>query len=144
MKRATSAGGLVVRSTDGRRPEVALIRHRTPRGKSVWTLPKGALEDGESIPDAALREVREETGLEAEIIEPLEPITYWFAWKQDRARYRKTVHHFLMRAVGGDISHHDDEVEEVRFFAFPDAIDHASYPSERKLLRTAADRVARW
>jgi 8-oxo-dGTP pyrophosphatase MutT (NUDIX family) len=123
---------------------VALTKRRTLKGNEAWGLPKGGIEQGETNESAALREVREETGLEAEIVEPLPSITYWFAWPPDRARYRKTVHWYLMRMTGGDPGAHDDEVEEVRFVAFPAAVRMASYGSEKKILRKAAEIVTDW
>jgi 8-oxo-dGTP pyrophosphatase MutT (NUDIX family) len=137
VERATSYGGVLVRAEDGE-PEVALIR---PRGKDVWALPKGASEPGEEPEQAALREVAEETGMGAEIVEALDPITYWFTWTPERVRYRKTVHFFLMRATdarGG----HDDEVDEVRFFPLAEAVQRASYASERKVIEQAARHLS--
>lgn len=124
--------------------EVALTRRKTLKGQDAWGLPKGQVESGESAAEAALREVREETGLDAEIVEPLDDITYWFAWPPDRTRYRKTVHFFLMKMTGGDPGDHDDEVDEVRFVPAGTAARLASYGSEKKVLRRAAQIVARW
>ena len=121
-----------------------MIRTTNRKGAPVWGLPKGTPEPGEEPMDAALREVREETGLRAQVVGELEAITYWFAWEPDRVRYRKTVHFFLMRATGGSTSDHDDEVEEVRFFPVDEAARQASYPSEAKILRAAAEEIAKW
>lgn len=141
VQHAESFGGVVVRD-EGAGPEIALTRRRTLRGRSVWGLPKGGREPGESDEEAALREVREETGFEAEIVATLEPITYWFAWPPERVRYRKTVRWFLMEARGGDPALHDDEVEEVRFFPVKDAVRRAAYSSEKQVLREAAGRLS--
>ena len=143
VKSATSYGGVVLREgPDGL--EVALIR---PKGakKVVWALPKGAKDAGEDPAAAAVREVREETGIEAEIVEPIEPITYWYVWAPEQVRYRKTVHFFLMREVGGKLAPDPIEVEEVRYFPLVDAAKKASYTSERKILKRAAElaRVSR-
>ena len=143
VKRAESFGGVVVRTSD-ERPEVALIRTRNLKGKATWALPKGGREDHETAQAAALREVREETGLDAEIVEPLEDITYWFVWPPEQVRYRKTVHLYLMRATGGDVSLHDNEVEEVRFVPLEEAERMVSYRTDRKVLRTALDHVRDW
>ena len=94
--RATSAGGVVHRAVDGHR-EILLVHRRTPR---LWALPKGTPDAGETILETALREVREETGIEVEAEEPLGAITYFFV--RERTRFHKTVHFFLMRPVGGE------------------------------------------
>jgi 8-oxo-dGTP diphosphatase len=143
VRRAESYGGVVVRTTDAE-PEVVLIRTKNLKGKDAWALPKGGREDDESPEAAALREVREETGIDAEIVEPLEDITYWFVWPPEQVRYRKTVHLYLMRAVGGDTSKHDDEVEEVRFVPLAEAERKVTYRTDRKVLHAALDRVRDW
>lgn len=131
---ATSAGGVVV---DGR-GNVVLIAHRSTRGALQWTLPKGVVEEGETAEVTALREVREETGLEAEIAGKLDTIDYWFVWKPEDTRYHKFVHYFLMRASGGDLADHDFEVEEARWFPFDEAERVCSFANERALVRKAA------
>jgi 8-oxo-dGTP pyrophosphatase MutT (NUDIX family) len=133
----------VVRAGDGGR-DVVLIRTTNLKGDVVWTLPKGTAEQGETPEVTALREVLEETGIEAEIIEPLEDITYWFVVASEQARYRKTVHYFLMRATGGDPRRHDDEVDEVRFVPVEDAPRLATYPSDRKVLKRLAELTRTW
>jgi ADP-ribose pyrophosphatase YjhB (NUDIX family) len=141
VKRARSFGGVVVRST-GDGLEVAMIRTRNLKGESVWTLPKGTPDEGETPEETAVREVREETGLDVRILQPLEPNTYWFVSAKERARYHKTVRLYLMEATGGDISGHDDEIDEVRWMPVDEAAGAASYPSDRKLLRTVAQVAA--
>jgi ADP-ribose pyrophosphatase YjhB (NUDIX family) len=129
---------VVVRPTEEGH-EVVLIRTHNLKGEDVWTLPKGAAEEGENAEQTAVREVLEETGIKAEIIGPLEDITYWFVSAKDRARFRKTVHYFLMHAIGGDTSLHDDEVEEVRFVPVAEAPRRVTYPSDRKVLERLAE-----
>lgn len=138
-RREVSAGGVVYRRRRGV-VKVALAARRTRRGDLVWGLPKGAVEPGESPGSAALREVREETGLEATIVEPLGDIRYLYVW--EGVRVRKRVHFFLMRATGGDISKHDDEMEDVRWFPLADALRAAAYKGEREVLERAADHLA--
>jgi 8-oxo-dGTP pyrophosphatase MutT (NUDIX family) len=135
-----SAGGVVIRRNDGD-VDVALAARRTRKGDLAWGLPKGLVEEGEAPEQAALREVREETGLEAEILEPLGDISYWYVWEDERIR--KKVTFFLMEATGGDVSLHDHEMEEIRWFPLQEAVRRASYPSERTVLRRAVDALAR-
>jgi ADP-ribose pyrophosphatase YjhB (NUDIX family) len=143
VKRAESFGGVVVRPLDTGH-EVALIRTKNMKGRQVWTLPKGTAEEGETREQTALREVLEETGIEAEIIEPLEDITYWFVVAAERSRFRKTVRYYLMRATGGDPSRHDDEVDEVRFVPVDEAVKWATYASDRKVLKRLAELKRTW
>ncbi len=135
-----SAGGVVVRRRE-RAVDVALAARRTRKGDLAWGLPKGLVEKGEAPEETAVREVQEETGLVAEIIEPLGDISYWYVWNAERVR--KKVTFFLMEAVGGDVSIHDHEMEDVRWFPLPEARRRATYPSERDVLRRAADALVR-
>jgi 8-oxo-dGTP pyrophosphatase MutT (NUDIX family) len=139
--RAVSAGGVVLGEL---RPEapVALVAHRSVRGTLQWTLPKGAQEQAETVEQAALREVREETGLEAELVGPLDTIDYWFVWAPERTRYHKFVHYFLMRAVGGDFSAHDHEMEDAAWFDPAEARRRMSFANERRLLDLIPDVLA--
>jgi 8-oxo-dGTP pyrophosphatase MutT (NUDIX family) len=120
--------------------EIALAARRTRKGDLAWGLPKGNIEPGESREEAAVREVREESGLEAVVEAPLGDSRYFYVWEGDRVR--KVVHFFLMRATGGDIRDHDYEMEEVRWFPLADALSEASYSGEREVLRRAAERLA--
>jgi 8-oxo-dGTP pyrophosphatase MutT (NUDIX family) len=113
---------------------VALVAHRSVRGTLQWTLPKGAQEEGETVTQTALREVREETGLRAELVGPLDTIDYWFVWAPERTRYHKFVHYFLMRCLGGDFSQHDHEMEDAAWFEPGQARRQMSFANERKLL----------
>src|SRR3712207_7818848 len=96
-----SAGGVVYRRTGGAL-EVALI---SVGEAGRWQLPKGLVGRGETPERAALREVREETGLEAEVVAPLDTVEYWYFARAGaaRVRYHKFVHFFLMRFVAGDV-----------------------------------------
>lgn len=120
--------------------ELALAARRTRRGELAWGLAKGAVEPGESDEAAALREVLEETGLEAKIEADLGEIRYFYVW--DGVRVRKRVHFFLMRLTGGDVSRHDAEMEEVRWFPMRTAIKRAAYRGEREVIQRAAERLA--
>lgn len=139
----TSAGGVVV--DEGGR--IVLTARRSFKGELQWGLPKGIVEKGETPVEAGLREASEETGLEVELLSPLEKIDYWFYQpvqdSTEKLRVHKFVHFFLMRAVGGDADQHDAETEEVAFFEPDAAIKRASFASERKILKKAAELVSR-
>jgi 8-oxo-dGTP pyrophosphatase MutT (NUDIX family) len=141
--RAVSAGGVVL-SEPAADAQVALIARRSANGALQWTLPKGTQEPGESITDTALREVREETGLEVELLIELDTIDYWFVWAPEQTRYHKFVHYFLMQATGGDLSQHDSEAEEARWFAIAEARRAMAFGNERHLLDLVPAALARW
>jgi 8-oxo-dGTP pyrophosphatase MutT (NUDIX family) len=122
-----SAGGLVV--DDGGR--ILLIRARDLRNQPVWTLPKGTLNPGETSADAALREVREETGYACEVVRELEAVTYWF--QRDGQRIRKTVRWYLMRPVE-KVGDHDHEVDEVAWADRAEARARLRYASDLRLV----------
>jgi 8-oxo-dGTP pyrophosphatase MutT (NUDIX family) len=131
-----SAGGVVYRRTvDG--IEVVLASRRTRRGQLAWGLAKGGIEIGETREEAAIREVREETGLTADIEVDLGDTKYMYVW--DDIRIRKTVHFFLMRHTGGNVDDRDDEMEEIRWFPMDRAIKRAAYRGERDMLVKAAE-----
>lgn len=133
VKRQVSAGGVIYRKVD-EKIEVAVTAHKDLRGKMVWTLAKGLVEPGEGPEDAAVREVREETGLQGRVVEKLGETTYWFYSKRDRARVRKTVHFYLLECIGGDIKDHDWEVEEVRWLTADEAKGVLAYKGEREMV----------
>ncbi|HEX5937935.1 MAG TPA: NUDIX hydrolase [Actinomycetota bacterium] len=135
-KREISAGGVVYRRSDDG-IEIVLASRRTRRGELAWGLAKGGLEGDESLEDAAVREVREETGLLAEIETSLGETRYFYVW--ENVRIRKTVHFFLMRHIGGDIDDRDDEMEEIRWFPLERALKRAAYRGERDVLGRAAE-----
>lgn len=131
-----SAGGAVTRSR-GDLVEVALISVGSP---PRWQLPKGLIDPGETPDIAALREVREEAGLEASIVELIEKVEYWYQATSGgkRVRYHKFVHFFLMDYVSGDVADHDHEVNEARWFELGAAIETIAFKSERSVLEKAA------
>ena len=135
-KREISAGGVVYRR-DGDEIEIVLASRRTRRGELAWGLAKGGIEDNESPEEAAVREVREETGLLAEIEDSLGETRYFYVWED--VRIRKTVHFFLMRHTGGNIDDRDDEMEEIRWFPLERALKRAAYRGERDVLVRAAE-----
>jgi 8-oxo-dGTP pyrophosphatase MutT (NUDIX family) len=109
------------------------------KADNLWALPKGTPEPGENMEQTAMREVREETGVEAEIEQQIGDIKYWFARPQEGVRYYKTVRHYLMRPVGGDPSLHDHEFDEVRWLPVQEALKLLTYQNEARILRQALD-----
>jgi 8-oxo-dGTP pyrophosphatase MutT (NUDIX family) len=139
----TSAGGLVL---DRRGPEArgALIGRLDRRGRLLWSLPKGHVEPGETERQAAVREVREETGILGEVVGKLGTIDFWFV--ADGRRVHKTVHHFLLLAVdpegGLELSDEDLEVSEVAWVPVVDLAVRLAYADERRLLQKVPDLLA--
>lgn len=137
----TSAGGLVVQGLEGP-PEhrsAALIGRTDRRGRVLWSLPKGHLEAGETAEQAAEREVQEETGIHGRVLTPLGDIDYWFV--TEGRRVHKTVHHFLLRFVGGELSDEDVEVTEVAWVPLAEMDTRLAYADERRLVRAAHDVI---
>jgi 8-oxo-dGTP pyrophosphatase MutT (NUDIX family) len=132
-ERVFSAGGVVFRNDDSTR-EVLLCGRSADK---LWCLPKGTPERGESLEQTAMREVREETGVEVEPEGVVGDIRYWFSRPQDGVRYYKTVRHYLFRPVGGDPSLHDHEFDDVRWFPVQDALKLLTYRNENRILRQA-------
>ncbi len=135
----TSAGGLVV-DLGGEVPRGAIIGRTDRRGRLLWSLPKGHVEPGETAEQAAVREVAEETGIEGEILGTLGTIDFWFI--ADGRRIHKTVHHFLLRAIGGELSDADIEVTEVEWVPIQAIAQRLAYPDERGLIDTAGRLLA--
>jgi 8-oxo-dGTP pyrophosphatase MutT (NUDIX family) len=134
MIREFSAGGVVVRRMRGR-PFVAVVRVRD----DVLALPKGHPDAGESAADAAWREVREETGLEAELVEKLDDIRYWYV--RGGERVMKIVSFFLFRYRRGRVADHDHEVQEALWIPLDEAPDRLAYKGEREMATIALSRV---
>ena len=130
--RDVSAGGVIYRTRDGA-AEIALVGKLSPRR---WGLPKGGPQKSESLEQAAVREVTEETGLQARLIRPIGEIDYWFRW--GGRRHFKTVHFYLMEAIGGDVSQHDDEYDVVEWFSLDEALRNMTYRSEVDIVERAA------
>ena len=138
--RETSAGGLVVDGLGGP-PEklcAALIGRTDRRGRLLWSLPKGHIEQGETAEQTAMREVREETGVRSSVLAELGSIDYWFV--TEGRRVHKTVHHYLLRYLGGELSDADVEVTEVAWVPLRELRTRLAYADERKLA-DIADRL---
>lgn len=128
IRRQHSAGGAVLRVREGV-VEIAMI---ATRGRTRWGLPKGALSAGESTEAAALREVLEETNLQAEILSHVKTIEYFF--RAGDTLIQKNVDFYLMRYLAGEIQPQLAEVDDVEWVPLADAVRRASFDSERELL----------
>jgi 8-oxo-dGTP pyrophosphatase MutT (NUDIX family) len=145
VQREFSAGGVLVRTIRGR-PMMAAIR---PRGKErIWALPKGHIDAGESAAETAMREVREETGVEGRLVEKLGDVRYVYtaSWEGGSGeRIFKVVSFFLLRAGRGRIGEIDEamqiEVAEARWLPLDEAPRLLSYDGERKMAAKALERI---
>jgi 8-oxo-dGTP pyrophosphatase MutT (NUDIX family) len=135
VKHERSAGGLVLRHERSTYSGL-LIGRSTPR---IWSLPKGHIEPNESIEAAALREVQEETGVEATIIVKLSDIRYWFY--ANKLKHSKIVHFFLMRYVKGTPTPQEGEVDEVIWVKLDQMPEMLTHVNERRLIEIAQTMV---
>ncbi|WP_421843292.1 NUDIX hydrolase [Mycobacterium sp.] len=137
----TSAGGLVIDGIDGPRDAqvAALIGRIDRRGRMLWSLPKGHIELGETAEQTAIRQVAEETGIQGSVLAALGRIDYWFV--TDGRRVHKTVHHYLMRFSGGELSDDDLEVAEVAWVPIQDLPARLAYADERRLAEVADELI---
>ena len=143
-RRVWSAGGVVWRRAGGR-VEIVLVARPA---EGLWALPKGKPLGGESVEQTALREVAEETGLEVAIDEAaadggrLGAIRYVYGGGAEPERVHKEVHHFLMRAAGGDVSRHDAEHDLVAWYDIHEAAERMTYANERAIVERAQAALA--
>jgi 8-oxo-dGTP pyrophosphatase MutT (NUDIX family) len=137
----TSAGGLVVDGLDGPQGSqvAALIGRVDRRGRMLWSLPKGHIEMGETAEQTAIREVAEETGIRGDVLASLGSIDYWFV--TEGRRVHKTVHHYLLRFSGGELSDQDLEVSEVAWVPLEELPSRLAYADERRLAEVAGELI---
>ena len=119
--------------------KAALIGRIDRRGRMLWSLPKGHIELGETAEQTAIREVAEETGLQGSVLAALGSIDYWFV--TEGRRVHKTVHHYLMRFQGGELSDDDVEVTEVAWVPLRELPSRLAYADERKLAEVAGELI---
>jgi 8-oxo-dGTP pyrophosphatase MutT (NUDIX family) len=132
-----SAGGVAFRHT-GSELQMAIV---SVKPSLRWQLPKGIVDPGETPEFTAVREVREEAGVETELLRLIETIEYWYQRVQygKRIRYHKFVHFYLLEYKSGDVNDHDHEIEEARWVSFEQALEMLEFKSERGVVEKAQE-----
>ena len=135
-----SAGGVAFRLRDSE-PEIAIV---SVKPKLRWQLPKGIVDPGESPQVTAVREVREEAGIQTDLLKLIETIEYWYRSVKNGkpVRYHKFVHFYLLEYKSGDVADHDHEVEESRWVTFDEAVEMLDFKSEREVVEKAREMIA--
>ncbi|MEA2761187.1 MAG: hypothetical protein QOD47_471 [Gemmatimonadaceae bacterium] len=138
VREQVSAGGVVFR-LDNPRVDVVIVAV----GNNRWQLPKGLVEKDEKPEIAAVREAREEGGVDSEVVAHIETVEYWFAGLDagERVRFHKRVHFYLLRYLSGDTSDHDWEVNEARWVPIDDAAAQLSFDNERRVVEQAKQLI---
>lgn len=138
-KNQVSAGGVAYRKRGGK-VYVALI---CVGQAARWQLPKGLVGKSEPVEAAAMREVREETGLETEMVAPIDTVEYWYfsTSRGGRVRFHKFVHFFLLRYKSGKTDDHDHEVNEARFFEITRAQEMLAFANEKRIVARAREMI---
>jgi 8-oxo-dGTP pyrophosphatase MutT (NUDIX family) len=134
MKFEFSAGGIVVKKENDQNL-ILVSQHSQHHG---WVFPKGLIGDkvkDENKEDTAIREVEEETGVEGKIIKTLTPVEYWYVFEDEKIK--KTIYYFLMDFVSGDITNHDEEMENVEWLPEGEVVTRLTYPSDKKVWQEA-------
>lgn len=134
-KTQVSAGGVAFRPVaDG--IEVAIV---SVGDKPRWQLPKGLVEADETPERAAMRETREEAGVESTVVAPIDVVEYWYVASDggERVRFHKYVHFFLQAYASGDVGDHDHEVHEARWVRIEEAALMLAFASERAVVERA-------
>jgi 8-oxo-dGTP pyrophosphatase MutT (NUDIX family) len=136
VREQVSAGGVVFRG-EQTGVEVVIV---SVGGRNRWQLPKGLVDEGEKPEITAVREAREEAGVDSEVVQHLETIEYWYAGLDggERVRFHKHVHFFLLRYLAGDTHDHDWEVNEARWVPIDDAARQLTFDSERRVMERAS------
>jgi 8-oxo-dGTP pyrophosphatase MutT (NUDIX family) len=132
-----SAGGAVVRERD---VIVVVPVKRDAQHRRVLVLPKGHLDEGENDEAAATREVTEETGVIAELIDKLGDVEY--TYERRGRRRNKRVAFFLFEYRSGSLEDHDHEIEDARWMPLEEAARELTYAGEREIVRRALSRLS--
>ncbi|MGE3855988.1 MAG: NUDIX hydrolase [Dehalococcoidia bacterium] len=135
---AVSAGGIVFRRAE-EGIEIVLVGRVAER---LWALPKGTPDAGETLEETALREVREETGLEVRIVDTVGQVEYWYT-APDGERVQKTVHYYLMEPTGGDTAQHDHEFDLVEWRHLAEAERLLTHKNQLPMLHRAWEQIRR-
>jgi ADP-ribose pyrophosphatase YjhB (NUDIX family) len=138
-KTQVSAGGVAFQKR-GSKIKVALI---SVGEEARWQLPKGLVAQGESNESAAMREVREETGIETEMVGPIDRVEYWYysTGRTGRVRFHKFVYFYLLRYRSGDVRDHDQEVNEARWVEIEEARGMLAFKSEKQIVERAREMI---
>lgn len=134
-----SAGGVAFR-LEGNNISIAIIR---TSAEGRWQLPKGMIDPGETVAQAALREVREEAGIACELLDHIDTIEYWFYGNYDgtQKRYHKKVHFYLMKYVEGNVADHDHEVIEAKWVDSVKATEILEFSNEQETVKRALNLI---
>lgn len=130
MRFEFSAGGVVFKRENGK-IWILVCQHSQHHG---WVFPKGLIGDhveNEGKEETAIREVEEETGARGKILEALAPVTYWYVWEKEKVK--KTVYFFVMEYISGDITKHDNEMEDVEWLPIDKVEERLTYKSDKKV-----------
>ncbi|MEJ5227344.1 NUDIX hydrolase [Thermodesulfovibrio sp.] len=134
MKRAFSAGGVVYKF-ENEKLKVLLI---SVKNNKVWALPKGLVEKDEKPEQTALREIKEETGVDGKIKDTIGEVSYWFYLNDEK--YFKTVKYYLVEYISGNINP-DDEVDSAKWFSPQEALERLTYGSDKEILKKALEKI---
>lgn len=138
-KDQVSAGGVAFRRADSG-IDVAIV---SVKPSLRWQLPKGIVDPGETPEVTAVREVREEAGVQTELLELIETVEYWYQRMQYgmQIRFHKFVHFYLLRYLSGDVANHDHEIAESRWVSVEAAIKMLEFKSERGVMEKAREMI---